>query len=71
MKRRDLIRKIDRAAKAQGIEWGIARSGAEHDIFRLGRTVQVSVPRHQEINEITARKIMQAGEAELGEEWWK
>jgi len=71
MKRRDLLKRIAREAQTRGGEWVLVRAGAEHDIYRLGKTVQVSIPRHQEINEITARKIMAACEKELGEAWWR
>jgi hypothetical protein len=53
------------------VEWVFVRAGGEHDVYRLGKTIQVSIPRHQEINEITARKIMAAGENELGKGWWR
>jgi mRNA interferase HicA len=71
VKRRDLIRKIGQQAKARGLAWEAVRAGAEHDIYRLGVAAQVSIPRHNEINEITARKILQTTESELGEGWWK
>jgi hypothetical protein len=67
VKRRDLSQQ----ARARGLAWEPTRAGAEHDIYRLGVAVQVSIPRYNEINEITARKIMQATEPELGEGWWK
>jgi hypothetical protein len=69
MKRRDLLRRVAKAADAKDVEWVFVRG--EHDVYRLGKTIQVSIPRHQEINEITARKIMATGENELGKGWWR
>lgn len=71
MKRQELLKRISEAAAAKGIEWELARSGGQHDIFRLGDSVQISVPRHREINELTARAILKAAAPELGEEWWR
>ena len=51
MKRRDLIKRLE----ADGYK--IHRHGAEHDIYTKNRTA-VQVPRHSEINEITANKIL-------------
>jgi predicted RNA binding protein YcfA (HicA-like mRNA interferase family) len=39
-----------------GEGWTLARNGAEHDIYRLGRTV-VAVPRHRELSPGVARAI--------------
>lgn len=51
MKRRDLIKKlIDNG-------WSLARNGASHDIYTNGKTSE-PIPRHAEINEITAKSIL-------------
>ncbi len=53
MKRRDLIRKLDKA----GCE--LLRHGAKHDIYHNPDTgLSEPVPRHREINELLARKIL-------------
>ncbi len=70
MKRRDLLRRISRAATAAGVDWSEVREGKEHTIFRIG-TLQISVPRHREINELTAEGILKDTEGELGEGWWR
>lgn len=63
MKRRDLMKKLDRIAKAAGEELEI-REGGRHTVVRVGDK-QTAVPRHGEINEITARKILkEMGESE-------
>jgi hypothetical protein len=70
MKRRDLLSKISRAAKAAGIEWVLVVEGSEHSIYQVG-SQKVSVPRHREINQYTAEGILKDTEAELGKGWWR
>lgn len=73
MKRRDLLAKIAAAAGAAVVDWEMVQiSGrGDHEKWRLGRTVQVAIPRHREINEVTARSILHAMEPELGKGWWR
>ncbi|HHW06174.1 MAG TPA: type II toxin-antitoxin system HicA family toxin [Clostridia bacterium] len=56
MKRRDLIKKL----RAAG--WYLVRHGHDHDIYRHdnppGERILVQVPRHREINEVTAKQIL-------------
>ncbi|BCV20940.1 type II toxin-antitoxin system HicA family toxin [Moorella sp. Hama-1] len=56
MKRRDLIQKLKSAG------WYLKRHGDEHDIYKhdrpTGKRDLVQVPRHREINEITAKQIL-------------
>lgn len=70
MKRTDLLRKIARAADAKGQDLLLVREGASHSIYRCGPQ-NIVVPRHREINEITARAIMRDLEDVLGKDWWK
>ncbi len=51
MKRRDLIQKLEQNG------WHLARHGSEHDIYTDGTKSQ-PIPRHNEINEITAKNIL-------------
>lgn len=51
MKRRDLINKLEEAG------FRFERNGAEHDVYRRGSDIE-EVPRHRELNEITAKKIL-------------
>ncbi len=50
MKHRDLIRELESLGFVK------LRSGSRHDIYHDGETA-VQVPRHSEINEITAASI--------------
>lgn len=70
MKRRDLIRAIGTAARDRGMEWVLVREGAEHEVWRLDRRM-ITIPRHREVNERTARGIMKAFEQEFGARWWE
>ena len=51
MKRRDLIEKLERAG------FVFKEHGGNHDTYKRGKDTE-QVPRHNEINEITAKKIM-------------
>ena len=51
MKHRDLIRELESLGFVK------LRSGSRHDIYHDGETA-VQVPRHSEINEITAASIL-------------
>ncbi len=64
MKRVDLIREIERLGCT------VIRHGAKHDWYRNSNTgVSQPVPRHREINERLARKIIQTlSKAEGGSE---
>ena len=68
MRRDELLRKIRRAARHANIEFELFREGGSHSIFRCGTTTVV-VPRHSEINELTARAIMKDLDSELGQGW--
>jgi mRNA interferase HicA len=56
VKRRDLMKKLAAEARAQGRELILAE-GSNHTKVSIGET-QAVVPRHKEINEITARAIL-------------
>jgi hypothetical protein len=63
---------IAEEARSKDKSWKMVRTSGRgrHEKWRLGATVQVSVPRHREVNDITAQAILKATEPELGEEWW-
>jgi alpha-L-fucosidase len=70
VKKRDLMRTIGRAARDANLEWGLIRQGAEHELWSLDGE-RVTVPRHREIDEFTARSILKALELKLGKHWWR
>jgi mRNA interferase HicA len=53
VKRRDLQDRL------QKLGWRLVRRGGRHDIWALGDR-EVAVPRHDEINEYTARAIIKS-----------
>lgn len=57
MKRRDLLKEAKRIAKERGESYELTEGG-NHSIIRIGNDVPVSVPRHIEINELTAKAII-------------
>jgi mRNA interferase HicA len=65
IKRADLIRKINKAAANAGIDFMLVREGSRHSIIRYG-SQPISVPRHREIPEATARAIIRDLDGELG-----
>lgn len=70
MKRRDLIKRITSEAKRQHKTFEIEREGGNHTVYNLDG-LTIPVPRHNEINERTARDILKECETKLGKGWWK
>jgi mRNA interferase HicA len=70
MKRSELILRIRVAARAADLRWELVRQGSSHEVWRLGGQ-QITIPRHREINEVTATAIMRDLETELGDGWWR
>lgn len=58
MKRRDLERELKR------LGWWLKRNGAKHDLWTNGQEEE-TVPRHNEINELLARKILRTAQRAL------
>ena len=70
MKRRDLIRKLSKAAELiDGSSIGIDTRG-KHDKL-LYKDLRVPIPRHHEISVGTTRAIFQAFEGYFGNDWWR
>lgn len=57
MKNGVLLQKLRKIAKDKGLTLTLLRHGANHDLYELG-AVRLVVPRHPEINEITAHSIL-------------
>lgn len=70
MRRREVIKKISDEAKAQGVVWGLARHGANHDVYRLGGRM-IPIARHREFVNLTAEVVWRECEAQLGKDWWR
>jgi mRNA interferase HicA len=70
MRRAALLRKIAKQASTEGVEFMLVREGGSHSLYRCG-TVRLVVPRHTDINELTARGILVETEQVLGKGWWR
>jgi hypothetical protein len=70
MKRRDLIKRISKEAKATGTTWGLDHEGGNHSVYDLGGCM-IPIPRHNEIGENMAREIFKQSEEVLGKDWWR
>lgn len=62
MRRTELIKRIGKIAKAKGVVAEYTE-GAKHTKVSLGDK-QTTIPRHTEINELTARAILRSLEGE-------
>ena len=66
MRRRELLTRLQRLGKERGWELSFVRHGGNHDQFTLG-PVHLTIPRHKNINEQLARKIIRRIERAEGE----
>lgn len=66
MKRRELLRQIQKRAAARAARWEFEREGGRHSVYRLDGKI-VPIPRHNEIREGTAQAILRDVEAMLKE----
>ncbi|OMC43097.1 hypothetical protein A5742_30085 [Mycolicibacterium fortuitum] len=57
MKRTDLLKQLRKEAKAQGLAYW-EEEGAKHTHVHFGDDKKTTVPRHNEINEHTAKGIL-------------
>lgn len=55
--KRTLIKQIRAIAKKDGLELTFLREGGNHEIWSIGGQ-RLVIPRHREINEYTARSII-------------
>jgi len=70
MRRKELLRKISRAAKAAGKLWRPTGDTGRHEVWECDG-MKIPIPRHREINPWTAEGIMRDLEEKLGENWWR
>lgn len=70
MKRRDIIRKIAKAARDADLEWTLVREGANHSLYSLDG-LMIPIARHREIGQKGTRDIFTECEPKLGKGWWK
>lgn len=66
MKRRDLLKQLQRIAKEQGVELNI-REGGSHTVVKIGNR-STTVPRHKEIGDRLAQNILKQASGENHED---
>ena len=54
MKRRDLVKKLEAAG------YRVVRDDGDHTVYKRPGSPNISVPRHRELNEMTAKAIIKA-----------
>ncbi len=62
MKQRDLLKKLRQIADSKDLPFEFHREGGDHTVYRMGGQ-NLQIPRHREINENTARKIIRDAES--------
>lgn len=65
MKKKDLERQLGLIASAAGFEL-VHSGGTKHDKFTLNGHI-ILIPRHREINEMTAKAILKQAKSAVGE----
>ena len=55
------MKKVDLEKQLARLGWKFPRHGGSHDIWTNGK-INESVPRHKEINEFTAKKILKTAQ---------
>lgn len=61
MKQADLVKRVRKMAKEVDLSFELKREGGNHTIYELGGK-KIVVPRHREINELTAKGILKTAE---------
>ncbi|CAM3284747.1 Type II toxin-antitoxin system HicA family toxin [Williamsia muralis] len=69
--RRDLLKKITKAAKQAGLSWEFVREGGNHSIYKLDGK-QIAIGRHKgEVGNRYAETVYRECEDKLGKDWWR
>lgn len=68
--RKEIIKRITKAAKSKGLSFELKREGGKHSIYDLDGLV-LPLPRHNDIPENTTRDIYKECEPKLGKGWWR
>jgi hypothetical protein len=66
MKKRELMRRLRGIAADADLELAFLRQGANHELWSLGGQ-RLTIPRHREINERTARGIITTAQEVTGD----
>jgi hypothetical protein len=69
-KRADIIKQIQKAAKAAELKFLLVREGANHTIYDLDG-VMIPIARHREFGQRYAETVYKQCEGKLGRGWWR
>lgn len=69
-KPREIVKKITKEAKRQGLGFVFDREGANHTVYKLDG-LMIPIPRHPEIGERLAEEIYRECQPKLGKGWWR
>jgi hypothetical protein len=70
MNKREMLKRVSKAAKAADLSWNLDRQGGNHEVYSLDG-LMIPVPRHNEIGERLAVAIWKECEPKLGKGWWR
>ncbi len=65
MKKKDLLKHLNGLSKTHDVAFEMLRQGANHELW-IFNDQRLTIPRHNEINEITAKGIIGEAERTLG-----
>lgn len=69
-KPRDIVKRISREAKRQGLGFTFDREGANHTVYLLDG-LMIPIPRHREIGSGLTEQIYRECQDKLGKGWWR
>lgn len=69
-KRRDIIKAITKAAKAQGLSFDLDHEGGNHTVYSLDG-LMIPIGRHNELDNQFAQMVYKECEPKLGKRWWR
>lgn len=69
MKRTAVTKRLKTEAKRRGLDFAVVGL-TRHDAVRVGQTTR-TIGRHNEIDDVTARKFFDQYSNELGKGWWR
>lgn len=69
-KRTEVIKKIEDAAKNNGIAFTFKRHGGNHDIYDLDGTM-IPLERHRNLDPSYAEMVYKQCQSKLGKGWWR
>lgn len=69
-KPRDIVKRIQKEARRQGLDFEFYREGARHTVYDLDG-LHIPIARHGDIANVMAEVIYKECEPKLGKRWWK